>query len=584
VAYRDVVLADGPIALWPLGADWTDVTGHGYTLTPGAGSPTAGQASIVPTETGGGSTHLDGSAWLGTVIFRYVYPADAQSVEMWVQTTADGSLVGAYPSYRLLVTGGKLAVEQDNGANRIVASSAPDVTDGQPHHLVAAWADGHAVKLYQDGVLVASGDCYQTTYGSPPQGGSIVYGATPWLNGYVQDLATYAFELSSVQVAAHYAAGVPVTGPTTWDASGSGASTSEGRAAAALAHVWDVSAAGASGSGGHAAASVPVPALASASGSSSSAARAAAILATAWPARAVGASDSAGTAAASLYHAWPARAVGASDSLGRATATVDVDTALVRPLPLGAGSYNGVSWGPGQQIQIVKHEGLDETAPVRNTDQDRGGQDGQWSGRDLYGPRTVTITFAVLGRDNQDLRALLAVIERAWREDSVDRPMRVFNGERTLTARIRHRAFDQPLGGRDKTSTVVVQWYAKDPYYYESEQTVILRPNVPVLLLNPGDVSAPIHIRLVGPAAAPSFSNDTLPAQLWLNVTLDTGEVLDIDSDLRSILLNGVPSSPAKDPRSLWWDLFVGVNQVRYTSASGSPAEQAHLTYAVARI
>jgi Concanavalin A-like lectin/glucanases superfamily len=260
MSYADVVLADGPIGFWPL-KDWLDASGHSYTLSTGGGAPVAGQAPIAPGDSGGdaGSTHFDGSSYLGGVIFRYTYPPDAQSAECWIKTTANGAFLGAYPSYRLLVSGGKFAVQQHNGTNLILASSGPDVNDGQPHHVVAAWSSQQAVKLYVDGVLAGSGDCWQTTWGGPPQAGSVgAYGDGPWFTGDVQDLATYAYELTSGQVAAHFDAG-SAPPATTWEGGGSGASSSDGTAAATIRSPLAGSAEGSSASEGSAAATVRFP-------------------------------------------------------------------------------------------------------------------------------------------------------------------------------------------------------------------------------------------------------------------------------------------------------------------------------------
>jgi Concanavalin A-like lectin/glucanases superfamily len=586
VSYSSVVLADGPIGFWPM-LDYADATAGGHDLSVGGGAPANGQASFLPGDTGGsaGATEVDGSSWLAGIVFRYPQ-ADSQSCEVWIKTTAsDGAILGCDANYVFMVVGGKFGIVRTDGGDPVTASGGPDIDDDAPHHLVAAWNGDHSVTLYVDGEAVATGSCYLSNYWLSPSTGRLGgYGSGTWFSGLLQDVATYGFELSAGQVAAHYDAGMP--SGSTLDASSTGASASGGAAAGALATVLVGAAAGASGSGGSASASMPVPLEATASGGSVSGGGAAGDLARAWEGQVAGHSASTGRAAGLLAHALPAVARGESASGGRAGATVVVFSPLARPLPLGQGSYNGISWGPGQQVQIIEHEGIEETPPTRNTDEDRGGLDGQWaSDRDPYGPRTVTVTFALLGSSNADLRRLLAEVERAWQPDGRDRPMLLFDGARVLNARVRKRSFQHWLGGRERTARVTVQWYAKDPFYYESvEQVVTLVPNVAQLVSNPGDVEAPVRIRLAGPATGATFSRDDIGAQLWLAVVLHTGEVLDLNSDVRSALVNGVPNADWLDPRGRWWHLKVGVNQVRYWSQSNGPGEQAVLTFSVPRV
>jgi len=254
----------------------------------------------------------------------------------------------------------------------------------------------------------------------------------------------------------------------------------------------------------------------------------------------------------------------------------------VRPYPLGNGSYNGIGWGPGQQIQIVSHTGIEETPAMRTDQQDRGQAHGAWAGPDWFSPRTVQITFVVLGRDNTDLRTLLASVERAWLPDSTDRPMALYDGHRFLTARVRQRAFEHFLGGRERTSKGIVQWFARDPFYYSPTSIASIGAGAATHLANDGTLPSPVRIQMVGPLTDPTLTNAALGASLFVNGELAPGDVLLLDSDARTVTLNGSPSDISLDPSSRWWDLLPGDNPITYSSLSAGSGERAAISYASA--
>lgn len=234
----------------------------------------------------------------------------------------------------------------------------------------------------------------------------------------------------------------------------------------------------------------------------------------------------------------------------------------LRPFPLGQGSYNGIGWGPGQQIQVVDHKGLDETPSVNPNDQRRDQAHGTWSGGEWMAGRTVSMTLAVIGQDNDDLRSLLALIELAWWPDGVDRPLWLFDSHRFLSARLRRRAFDQLVGGRERVSRIAVEWYGPDPFYHGPQVTAAL----PATVSNDG-LPTPVVLRVVGPAVAPIFTLGASPVQ-W-NATLASGHVLELDSNLRTAKLDGV-GGQALTPTSHWWSLQPGSNVVSY-AGGGTP-------------
>lgn len=279
-----------------------------------------------------------------------------------------------------------------------------------------------------------------------------------------------------------------------------------------------------------------------------------------------------------------------------------------RPFPYGSCSYNGITWGPGQWLQFVEDDGgLEETPDMTTIDNPRAEGHGTWSGQDWLGPKTWTPKFVVLGDSNEDLRAKLYQLDEAWFPDSVDRPLWVYDSNRYITARIRKRAFTHSQGGRGTVSWVTVQFFAADPLYYSPEQSVVLHPrqvtggiSFPlvfpldfgtaqagvVTVVSDSPVPTPVRIRVPGPCTNPQFSLDNVQgAVLDCGLTLVAGDVLDIDTGARTVVLNNGPHREAALGSAVRWSLWrlrKGPNMIHYRSDSGLPTESPVLSFSPA--
>lgn len=278
----------------------------------------------------------------------------------------------------------------------------------------------------------------------------------------------------------------------------------------------------------------------------------------------------------------------------------------VRPIPLGNCSYQGLNFGPGEKIQVVDHDGFEETPALRTNDQDRAAADGQWSGKDYKSGRIATITFTILGDDNLDLRTQLAAFVRIFRPDSTEYPLWLYDSQRFLKARVRKRGIPrQERGGRGSTAWCAVQFYAKDPYYYGPTASVTagLISTVPGSgglsmpltfplrfgttlagagsgnAFNAGDEPTPVRLYIPGPCVNPVVSSDTAARSLEFNITLASGEFLVTDSDMRTVLLNGTAYRNAVIDGRNWFDLLPSDNFLRYSSASRGSGEHAVATW-----
>lgn len=93
--------------------------------------------------------------------------------------------------------------------------------------------------------------------------------------------------------------------------------------------------------------------------------------------------------------------------------------------------------------------------------------------------------------------------------------------------------------------------------------------------VNVGDGIAPVVITVTGPINSPALQNVTTGEELSFNGVLQDGEQLVIDTLARSVTFVGTDgvSSPVGGwlytPRSLWWGLAPGDNDLRFVGVDG---------------
>jgi hypothetical protein len=224
-AYDSVVLADSPVAYWPLnetsGTVATDLTGNGYsgTYQGTAGTNyTLGQTGIGDGE---GSVLFDGTAGWIKVSANPSTAVSNWTLEAWAQTTSAPSAAilwacngidsGSYGGWG----GGLLGSGNDDfvyyGAGAFGTDAMHAFAIGSTlHHVVYTNVSG-TWNIYQDGSLVTSSNPGTTlapagslmTIGCQASGPSTFSRFWP---GLIAKVAVYNVALTGTQVSAHYAA------------------------------------------------------------------------------------------------------------------------------------------------------------------------------------------------------------------------------------------------------------------------------------------------------------------------------------------------------------------------------------------
>lgn len=222
-SYSSVVLADNPVGYWRLNeASGTVAADLGSGAHPGTYTGTlthVGDSPIVG-DTTARSASLDGSTAYVTIPNDAAFSATLFSVEGWVKRTATGlatqSLIakGVGPDeWDLFFTNaGNVTFYIGNTVPGAYVQT-PGVTApavGVWTHFVGTW-DGTMIKLYMNGVLVASS---ATVSGTRSSAGSAApnIGRRADNNFFaaaeIEEVAYYSYALTAAQVANHYLAGI----------------------------------------------------------------------------------------------------------------------------------------------------------------------------------------------------------------------------------------------------------------------------------------------------------------------------------------------------------------------------------------
>lgn len=220
--YRQVVLADGPVAVWPLdeaaGPVIADASGNGHDGTP-SGVLTYSQPTLVPSDTAGNSIIFPNNQRYIDVPDSPAFDVQEFTVEMWVSGVGgagqrQGYLIGATaPVIEIWIGGGgngNLVVWDTGGTSHLISgwpglSTFPDAT--RVHIVLTYKGSTGAWAIYKNGAVALSGTAAYTLRGptGPFRFGSLGGNST----GHGLDwVSFYNKVLTVAQVDVHYQAGM----------------------------------------------------------------------------------------------------------------------------------------------------------------------------------------------------------------------------------------------------------------------------------------------------------------------------------------------------------------------------------------
>lgn len=260
--------------------------------------------------------------------------------------------------------------------------------------------------------------------------------------------------------------------------------------------------------------------------------------------------------------------------------------------PLGAGSYNGLLWGPGHKIKLVDAVGIADMPDVRASDSARSFADGEFPGQDFLGGRTITLELLLQGTDNADYHALCQLVENAFTiVRAQELPLVVFDGTRQALCRTRKRLVPQDGRWLANFGYAHVELRASDPRLYDPTSVADYSLGLALagggrtynriyplaygagglsgvqVIANTGNYPTRPTFVIHGPCTDPLVEHIEQSRRLKFNLALAATDALTVDLLNRTVTLNGTTSRRnTLSLDSAWWQLDPGDNSIRFAA------------------
>lgn len=232
-------------------------------------------------------------------------------------------------------------------------------------------------------------------------------------------------------------------------------------------------------------------------------------------------------------------------------------------------SFKGLTFGGAQSpYQILSVDGLEALPELRVQDDNRGYNDGMFSGRDFFSGRTVSIIFNTFGANGKSAQENFNTIQSyLLPQTSGTTPLYFLmppNQTQFLNARVRALKSTVDANYTYGYITAQVQFFCPDPLYYNANtQTATMAYLPPTgrtynrvynLVYDPSTVEITTTVTnngwsntyptivLNGPITNPIVGNHTQDAFLEFSGTYGANDYLTIDLYNKLITLNGLPA------------------------------------------
>lgn len=274
-------------------------------------------------------------------------------------------------------------------------------------------------------------------------------------------------------------------------------------------------------------------------------------------------------------------------------------------------AFNDFVFGGGNSpYQILSVDGLEDLPAIRNQDDNRGYIDGMFTGRDFLSGRSIIISLQVLGGSGSSMQTNLKTLQNNLIPQQAGVGVLNFqipgSNLQRVGARVRRRAvtidpdftygkatvtyeffcpdprrYDETLYTRDLTIVSSVTGRTYDRVYTAAGGTIQNPSGTGMsfgggvstnnLIINNGNTTTYPTITIYGPATNPVITNSTANKSLVLNYTMATSDIIVLDTDFRSVTLNGVSRRAILDNSSTWFGADPGNNYYNF-SATGTSA------------
>jgi len=273
-------------------------------------------------------------------------------------------------------------------------------------------------------------------------------------------------------------------------------------------------------------------------------------------------------------------------------------------------SFNGFNFGGTNSVyQILDVDGLESLPDLRVQDDNRGFNDGMFTGRDFYSGRTLVFMLNVFAGNGLSAQQNLSLLQNALNpvqqltssNGLLQWQLSVTDNLQRITARVRSRKVVIDPEYTFGFIRAQITFFAPDPKYYDDAATTItLNPltaaggrtysktfnyaygaAIPNLftVTNNGWATTNPTVTVVGPVTNPSISNTTTGQYLTVNVTLGSLDSLVFDLENKNITLNGSSARNLLATGSQWFGAPSGSTTFSFTGVSGSSGTTATIVY-----
>jgi Phage tail protein len=270
-------------------------------------------------------------------------------------------------------------------------------------------------------------------------------------------------------------------------------------------------------------------------------------------------------------------------------------------------AFNDFEFGGGDSVyQIMTIDGLEDLPVIRNQDDNRGYQDGMWTGRDFLSGRTLVFVMTIRGDSNYSMNYYLNLLQQNLVPQQQGTGLLQFqlpgSSLQRINARVRRRAITINTDYSSGMATATYEFFCPDPRYYDdtlqstnliNATTVAGRtynrvytepPNSgsnnplisgmyygggagsPNLITNNGWATSNPLITIQGPCVNPKVTNVTAGYFLQVNTTLGTADTLVLDTDTRIVTLNGINRRALLNNSSTWFAAPPGTSYYTFTA------------------
>lgn len=264
-------------------------------------------------------------------------------------------------------------------------------------------------------------------------------------------------------------------------------------------------------------------------------------------------------------------------------------------------SLNSVEDGIFLQPEL---EGLTGLPEIRTSSGVNAGYDGGWTSAQYYDARSISIKGVIINRDAiklEETRRKLVSLCGQGRKESLKLNF-VTEAGNAYTVFVRTTSCEMSLQSVRVRQEFLLQFRADDPLIYDDGASggavAVLKVQnelggfeinfgLPLLIgggatittvENGPEMVYPV-INLYGPLHSPKIVNQTTNQQLQISADLATDDVIAIDSQSRTITLNGADVYYLKTEGSEFIEIAAGTNQLYLTSDQSSDAGYAEIKF-----